>query len=119
MEPPDLVLALPVTVSNDRGAGGGVTVVGQVNILVGVRDGDAAVQLGRDFCDLREPGLPPTITVVLVGAYVPLPWVAGVDSDDAHTVPSCLQEIEVLPVVHVLDGPAVTVLDNLPLRDRD
>ena len=119
MEPPDLVLAIPVTISDNRGARGGVAVVGQVNVLVGILGGDAAIRLRRDFGDLSEFGLPPTITVVFVGADVPLPWVAGVDSNDAHTVPRCLQEIEILPVVHVLDGPAVTVLDNLPLWDRD
>lgn len=76
-----------MTISNNGGTGGGVAVVGQVDILVGMLGGDAVIRLQRDFCDPSKLGLPPAIVVVFVRADVPLPWVAGVDGDDAYTVP--------------------------------
>ena len=44
-ENPDLVLAFPLTPKSHRGARSSITVVGQVNILVGLFDDDAAVRL--------------------------------------------------------------------------
>ena len=40
---PDLVLAFPLSPKGNGGAGSGVTVVGQINVLVGLLNEDAAI----------------------------------------------------------------------------
>lgn len=61
---------------------------------------------------------PPAVAFFLVRFDVPLPWVGGFDSNDLDTVVRRIRNVEILPVVDVLERPAVTVLDNLPLRSR-
>jgi len=59
---------------------------------------------------------PPAVGVLLVGFDVPLPWAAGIDSDYLDTIVRRIRDIEVLPIVDALESPAITVLDNRPLR---
>ena len=45
LEPPDLVLATPTTPNSNGGTRSGVTVIGQVDILVRLLDEDAVTRL--------------------------------------------------------------------------
>ena len=65
-----------------------------------------------------EPGSPPAVAVLLIRFDVPLPWVLGFDSDDLDAVVRRIRDIEIFPVIDVLESPAVTVLDDLPLESR-
>ena len=120
LETPDLVFALPLTPESHRGARGGIATVGEIDVEVGVADGDAEKKgsVGVRSSVIVLANLPISIVVPFVGVDVPSARAGGLDSYDLTSILQGALDVEILLVVRVLERPAITGVLNLPLHEK-
>lgn len=122
IEVPDLVGALPSAPGDNVGSSSGVSVVRQINGLVGVGyldsknpTTDRGQDSGLSQGDFERKGLIPNTGIILV-INDELPGEGLFRTDDGDTILRRLLDIEVFSVSYVPDLPSIIDTDGLPLR---